>query len=452
VASREPLRSIASTGAFLLACAGCAFALAGPQPPAPAATRYLGTASCARSSCHGAGQGDRGAEYTRWIRDPHAAAFEALQTTRSALMVARLGRQEDAWHNETCLACHAVNSPPELAGPRFAISEGVSCEACHGAAEGWQALHVRPEWHQMDPVAKARRGMRDTTTLVARWQLCVDCHVGGPGRSVDHEMLAAGHPPLRFDAGAYDELWPRHSRRRAARAADSAERARVWLVGQAQTLRAQLELAKTSIERGAWPEFATYDCRDCHHPLSGSSGTPRAGRAPGALTWNRRSISLFDSLSLQDPQLGRETWRVVDAAGRALQVASGNPADALAAATEASAALDDLCRRVEQEPLSASRLAAWMAAAARGESTAADRRHDAPRIHNAVRSVYASYRAAPGGARDLALERAIEAVRLSIAPPDGRGVNEARSTNRLTDLQRHVIENYGSGRSIGSQP
>ena len=54
-----------------------------------------------------------------------------------------LGKAETA---PRCLACHALNPPAEERSRTFDVSEGVSCESCHGPASGWLGPHTERDW------------------------------------------------------------------------------------------------------------------------------------------------------------------------------------------------------------------------------------------------------------------------------------------------------------------
>ena len=116
------------------------------QRKAPAASeqprKYIGPGSCAATSCHGsvrpvAGSRILQSEYSTWIlKDKHSRAFQALtgEVGERMARILKLGaRAEDS---PKCLACHALYTVPEQRGRPFEVSEGVSCENCHGPASG----------------------------------------------------------------------------------------------------------------------------------------------------------------------------------------------------------------------------------------------------------------------------------------------------------------------------
>ena len=96
-----------------------------------------------------------------------------------------------------------------IEGPKYQREDGVSCEACHGAAKIWLENHVGREYKDL-----LKEGMYDTVDLVKRAEKCVSCHVGDEGerRNVDHELIAAGHPDLVFELDTFTSILPPHWR------------------------------------------------------------------------------------------------------------------------------------------------------------------------------------------------------------------------------------------------
>src|SRR5918995_2932147 len=105
------------------------------QQPANARA-YTGPGSCAAAACHGAIRPAAGGrilqtEYTTWIaQDRHARASEVLSNPVSVRMARILGLPA-ANSAQKCLACHTLDAPQAQQARTF-VSEGVSCEACHG--------------------------------------------------------------------------------------------------------------------------------------------------------------------------------------------------------------------------------------------------------------------------------------------------------------------------------
>ena len=198
-------------------------------------------------------------------------------------------RGKPAHESPLCLDCHAPG-PQEAArrGRDFDQSFGVGCEACHGAAGDWLNPHTTAAWQARgwqaaDGEFKAGLGMVATKVLATRAAMCATCHIGEPGREVNHDLIAAGHPRLAFEFSSHHLRLPKHWRERRT-ATDPRPRdrdihpdwdLRAWAVGQVVATRAACELvahhaASSDSERSlqpAWPELADFDCAGCHQPV-----------------------------------------------------------------------------------------------------------------------------------------------------------------------------------------
>src|SRR5713101_8939534 len=101
--------------------------------------KYIGPGSCAATSCHGSVKPVADSrilqnEYSTWIlKDKHSRAFQALTGDVGERMGRILKLGTKAEEAPKCLVCHAMYTTPEQRGRAFEISEGVSCENCHGA-------------------------------------------------------------------------------------------------------------------------------------------------------------------------------------------------------------------------------------------------------------------------------------------------------------------------------
>lgn len=265
-------------------------------------SRYIGVNSCAAAACHNAqgAPGSPGSEYSTWVARPrkgepgdkHSQAYDVLANDVSKHISRNLGRKKPAQEDSLCLNCHVIPNHDLLHGrdllPETFVGEGVSCESCHGPAGDWLLEHYRPTWKGKSAAQKAEYGMKDTRSLVGRAKLCVQCHVGsmpvekgGVGQDVNHDLYAAGHPPLIFEFGAYHATLPRHwpdAKDKDPRRGGTPDfEARAWLVGQVVSAQAALEVLawRAADKERPWPEFAEMDCFACHHELK--SPSPRAG-------------------------------------------------------------------------------------------------------------------------------------------------------------------------------
>ncbi len=131
--------------------------------------------------------------------------------------------------------------------------------------------------------------MRPLHDLGVRYRMCVECHVGCGERDVNHDLIAAGHPRLRFEAALFTERMPHHW---PAEKAPSFE-ALSWATGQVLAARTELNLLAyradaAAAQRKPWPEFAAYDCASCHHLPRWKTTASEEEVTPGRLrleTW-----------------------------------------------------------------------------------------------------------------------------------------------------------------------
>jgi hypothetical protein len=273
----------------------------------PGAGKYTGPGSCASTACHGAITPQNinevlQNEYSIWIlQDKHARAYNALTGAIGERMAGILGvgKAEAA---PKCLACHALNPPAELRSRTFDMSEGVSCESCHGPASGWLGPHTERNWTHAQSVAA---GMVDTRDIVKRTEKCLSCHLGSEEKFVDHEMIAAGHPDLFFELASFSAAMPRHwkvpGEPGEATGSDPWYDVRELTTGQAVELRESMVRLAGRTKGKNWPEFSEMQCYACHHSLTPPEQSWRQargypGRRPGDPPWNPARYAVFRDL------------------------------------------------------------------------------------------------------------------------------------------------------------
>lgn len=279
---------------------------------AAAAPRYTGPGSCSSTSCHGSIRPRTETriwqnEYSTWIvKDKHSRAYAAL-TNPVGLRMGRIlgiGRPDTA---AKCLACHTLDVPEAERGRTFDLSEGVSCENCHGPAAAWLGPHTTKNWTHEQSLAL---GMYDTPNLVKRTEKCLTCHLGNPEKFVDHEMIAAGHPDLYFELDSFSAVMPRHWKEPLDQ--DPWRDVREWGTGQAVQLRADLERLAGRARAKVWPEYSELECFTCHHSLTAAADSWRQergypGRRPGDPPWNPSRYAVFRVLVRQvDPHVAEQ--------------------------------------------------------------------------------------------------------------------------------------------------
>ncbi len=267
---------LAATAALLLPGRAPAVAAGAGAGAGAGANVHVGVASCSGSTCHGRSEGDgavvRQDELMRW-QDPsspagaHARAWTVLKGARSRAIAARLGLGDPA-AAPMCLGCHADPAPAR--GPRFQLSDGVGCEACHGGAGDWIASHTSVGATHAQNVA---RGMVPLERAAARASNCLDCHFGSdrPGQFVDHRIMAAGHPRISYELDLFSTLeqhWNEDGDYRRRKGA--ASNIRMWAVGQAMAVERALALYASPArgQEGTFPEFYFFDCHSCHRRIS----------------------------------------------------------------------------------------------------------------------------------------------------------------------------------------
>lgn len=274
----------------------------------------LAAATCAGSGCHGGPQPgvakpvhDGHSAYGLWLeRDPHARSWESVTGPAGLAMLSRLGildgdRILDPEGLNNCLACHNSHraEPTGLAivasaaGPATETdgsstdqsrdgntqaglrveqfeplhTEGVACASCHGPAERWLASHYAADF---DPRAATADGFVLTRDPVIRARVCASCHVGDHDRDMNHDIIAAGHPALRFEMASHHARLPKHWREPREQDPAALE-AELWTAGAIASADAWLALqqgrAQHATAVSTWPELAAYDCGSCHQTL-----------------------------------------------------------------------------------------------------------------------------------------------------------------------------------------
>ncbi|WP_218933950.1 cytochrome c family protein [Rubripirellula lacrimiformis] len=256
--------------------------------------RWVGSDSCATSTCHGNVEG-RGPAWNHamstWMaNDPHAGAGDVLRSQLSRRIVSRLNPaasqspdELDRTLRKRCISCHLTATPQDcdddaLLPPDF-VAAGVSCEACHGPAGQWLTAHTGRDWVG-DSRFSNGLGMRDTESIIGRSDTCVRCHIGSRSedsmvRDMNHDLIAAGHPALRFDLLIYNQNLPPHWDPQGEPERPFMESpmrvrsvSRAINLATAATLSAQRATAFVADHSVPWPEFADYDCFACHQSLS----------------------------------------------------------------------------------------------------------------------------------------------------------------------------------------
>jgi hypothetical protein len=304
--------------------------------------KHLGVASCASGVCHGksASTADRAAaaalcaprkesdvnlrEYFVWQQcDRHSAAYSRLRDAPAQKIAEKLGIP-NAVTAKICLDCHADNVPASQTGPKFKLTDGVGCEACHGGSEKWIEVHKDPKASHEGNV---RLGMYPSDQPLPRAQLCLGCHLGTRDRFATHMIMGAGHPRLSFELESFTANQPAHYVVDADYVARKGRIAgpNLWITGQLEDAERYLTLLQTNLltPAGITPELAFYDCFGCHHSndnLRWTRAHAGPGMNPGAPRLQRQNFVMLEAVAETiDPDRLAGLSKDVDALGVAGQ-------------------------------------------------------------------------------------------------------------------------------------
>ena len=427
------------------------FAGAQSAKPASEPQKYIGPGSCAATSCHGSVKPVSESrilqtEYTTWIlKDKHSRAYQVLTGEVGERMARILKLGTKAQESPKCLACHALYTLPEQRGRAFEISEGVSCENCHGPASAWLGAHATRDWSHERSIAQ---GMQDTRDVIRRTEKCLECHLGSEKKFVDHEMIAAGHPDLYFELDSFSAVMPRHWKEQRESAPGNLvgdanwSGVRDWSVGQAVQLRAAMERLSWRAKKDIWPEYSELSCVACHHSLGPAKDSWRQehgypGRRPGDPAWNASRYLIFrilarrlDSVSAQ--QLDQQLSAVAG------EMSKLNP-DRQAVSRAAGAAAPIAQRFAERlatmsyEPAVA--LETLRGIAADAEAVSAGDERTAEQAAMALDSLYIAYSRQANPANAGEVRAAINGLFQQLESPSAYDANQfASSLKRIRDL------------------
>jgi hypothetical protein len=233
--------------------------------------KFNGASTCSSVDCHGHGLSPDGtarvladSAYTLWsldgtadeLPDPHHSAFSRLASARGR-SISQAMNLDNASAIEVCSSCHAAAPPAALRTSSFHLSEGVSCDECHGpsgesvatAQKGWGDLHQKKGWAQAQrrnsaPGALLQQfGFHDNRALLHRARRCVECHL-----TTSSELVAAGHPPPGFELCWFSRMYPN---RHWSDPADHYFEVRLWAAGQLAALEQELLQLAGLAEAGA---------------------------------------------------------------------------------------------------------------------------------------------------------------------------------------------------------
>jgi hypothetical protein len=103
-------------------------------------TKYIGAKTC--SMCHKAGKG--GTAFAVWEKTAHAKAYQTLLGDAAKKFATEKGLKVPPNEAPECLKCHVTGGgAAKNVEATFKKEEGVTCEACHGAASAYKIIHSK---------------------------------------------------------------------------------------------------------------------------------------------------------------------------------------------------------------------------------------------------------------------------------------------------------------------
>jgi YVTN family beta-propeller protein len=139
------------------------------------APKYTGVMACAQ--CHR--EAHLGYQFSKWRLSKHADAYAVLATPAAQALARAANVTGDPQHSPQCLRCHTTPYTDAAGGltETFTLSEGVGCEACHGAGSAYS-----PEAVMRDKQAAQRLGLKTVTKAT-----CLNCHENAHGKPFAYE-------------------------------------------------------------------------------------------------------------------------------------------------------------------------------------------------------------------------------------------------------------------------
>ena len=134
-----------------------------------AESKYVGVAKC--KACHSV-EKMGGLAYKVWEKTPHANAFKTLLGDAAKKVAKEKGLKTAPSESPECLKCHVTGAgTAKNVDASFKKEDGVTCEACHGAASAYLALHSKK-----DDASKAKAKEAGLLLGDKTGKACEACH------------------------------------------------------------------------------------------------------------------------------------------------------------------------------------------------------------------------------------------------------------------------------------
>ncbi|OGH62764.1 MAG: hypothetical protein A3G34_12130 [Candidatus Lindowbacteria bacterium RIFCSPLOWO2_12_FULL_62_27] len=136
----------------------------GASAAEPAPHKFIGAEKC--GACHKSDA--KGNQLKQWQGSKHSHAYQTLATKEAKEVAEKAGVKGDPQKAPECLKCHvtAFGAAASLLGEKFKMSDGVQCEACHGAGGDYAKV----------PVMKDRKKAVENGMIIPDEKTCTRCH------------------------------------------------------------------------------------------------------------------------------------------------------------------------------------------------------------------------------------------------------------------------------------
>jgi cytochrome c553 len=150
-----------------VAVAAVLYALAGPAASEETQRAYVGVAKC--KTCHKTDA--QGLQFPQWEKSSHAKAYATLAGEKAKAIAKEKGI-EDPQKADACLKCHTTGHgvDAKFLGEGFLATDGVQCEACHGAGGDSYKMAT------MKSLTKGEIEPAAVGLVLPTAELCVKCH------------------------------------------------------------------------------------------------------------------------------------------------------------------------------------------------------------------------------------------------------------------------------------
>jgi hypothetical protein len=230
----------------------------GMAPQANAAPEIIGAPKC--RGCHKAKTGD---QWKIWTESAHARAFETLASEQSRSIAKEKGLGDPQTEN-ACLRCHATRASLGAGAvinekAKYADSEGVGCESCHGPGSDYKAKKV-----MTDPEAARTAGL----VMIETADGCTQCHnEESPtfkGFDFGQRWTEIAHPVPREEKAPSEETSPSGS------AVDDTD-----MPGE---IIYESSVGNVLFPHSVHAKDQDIECTECHHQIhAGELDTPHPG-------------------------------------------------------------------------------------------------------------------------------------------------------------------------------